>query len=166
MTTTRVPGRVSGRATAVGVAVVVVAFLTGCVDSNPVSTATPTRAPGAASTPTPTANPSSELRPDGNAAANKPFFDSVNTEFNAANGMSDGRSIIDNLVSKGFVKADMEVTYDTTALEIPVDLIVFSVRIKGDCLIGQFDATGYTSLQAPLLGTGTCLVGVSRPIDW
>lgn len=90
----------------------------------------------------------------------------MNTQFNVAHGMSDGQSIINNLVSNGFVKADMEVTYDTTALDIPVDSIVFSVRIKGECLIGQFSAAGYSSLQSSLLGTGTCLVGTTRPIDW
>lgn len=120
-------------------------------------------------TPTPTSTSITTkpvLHPDGSAAANKQFFDLVNKEFNAAHGMSDGRSIIDNLVANGFVKTDMEVTFDTTALDIPVDSIVFSVRIKGECLIGQFSGAGYSGIQAPLLGTGTCLIGTTRPIDW
>lgn len=130
----------------------------------PVPTQSESASPSASATPTPKPDPI--LRPDSSAAANKQFFDFVNKNFNAANGMSNGQAIIDNLVANGFVKADMEVTYDTTAIEIPADSIVFSVRIKGECLIGQFSAAGYTSLQAPLLGTGRCLVGVTRPIDW
>jgi hypothetical protein len=141
--------------------------LTGCIGDKPmpVPTSSGSSSSSATSTPEPTET-IPILRPEGNAAANKQFFDYVNKKFNAANGMSSGQAIIDNLVASGFVKTDMEVTFDTTALEIPADLIVFSVRIKGECLIGQFDASGYTSLQAPLLGTGACLVGTTRPIDW
>ena len=145
--------------------VLAVTALAGCVQGAPM----PTPTPSASSSPAPTSTSiptTPELHPEGGAAANKQFFDLVNSEFNAAHGMSDGRSIIDNLVSNGFLKADMEVTPDTTALDIPVDSIVFSVRIKGECLIGQFSAAGYTSQQAPLLGTGKCLVGITRPIDW
>lgn len=145
---------------------VLAAVLAGCVGTTPMPTPTQSESSSATPAPSSTAKPKPELRPDGSAAANKQFFDFVNAEFNATHGMSDGRSIIDNLVANGFVKADMEVTFDTTALDIPADMIVFSVRIKGECLIGQFDASGYVSLQAPLLGTGTCLVGTTRPIDW
>ena len=127
----------------------------------------PTASESASATPSPSATPKRPLlHPESGAAANKQFFDLINKEFFAAYGMADGASIINNLVANGFAKADMEVTYDTTALDIPVDSIVFSVRIKGECLIGQLSAAGYAGIQAPLLGTGRCLVGTTRPIDW
>jgi len=148
-------------AAAAASAAVVLAMLAGCVQGEPMPVPTQTTSSSPTPSPTPTVKPPL-FRPDGSAAANKQFFDYVNKQFNAAHGMADGRSIIDNLVASGFVKGDMEVTYDTTALDIPVDAIVFSVRIKGECLIGQFSAAGYTGLQAPLLGTGRCLVGATR----
>ena len=103
---------------------------------------------------------------NGTAEENKPYFDLVGNAFYAANGMSDGRSIIDNLVAAGFPKQDMEVTPDRTAIDLAADSIIFSVRVKGQCLLGQVSARGYSSSVAPLLGTGGCLIGATRPIDW
>lgn len=146
----------------VGVALVVLA-LVGCVgEPMPVPTYTPT---GSAS---PSAEPDQDpvFHPTGTAAANQQYFDFVNRAWNNAHQMSDGRSIVDNLVAAGFTKADMEVTADTTALNIPVDGIQVSVRIKDECLIAQFSNGGYTGILAAVLGTGKCLVGQTRPIDW
>ncbi len=146
----------------VGVALLVAA-LAGCVgEPMPVPTYTPT---GSA---TPSATPDADpvFRPNGSAAANQQYFDFVNQAWNNAHQMSDGRSIVDNLVAAGFTKADMEVTADTTALNIPVDGIQVSVRIKQECLIAQFSNAGYTGILAPVLATGKCLVGQTRPIDW
>ena len=128
----------------------------------PVPTYEPTGT--ASATPAPDATP--ELRPGESASANKPFFDKVAGDFLFSNGMGDGRAAIDNLVAAGFTKEDMQVTPDTTALGIAVDSLIFSVRIKNECLIGQYSALGYTSIIAPVLGTGACLVGTTRPIDW
>ena len=147
-------------------AAVVTAILSGCGGAPmPV----PTAAPSGSASPTPSPTSTAKipvLRPTGSAAANQQFFDYVNVNWIATHGMSDGRNIVDNLVANGFAKGDMEVTQDTTALDIPVDGIQVSVRIKGECLIGQFSPVGYTGIVAPLLGSGTCLVGKTRPIDW
>lgn len=139
-------------------------MLAGCTAA-PAPTPTPTVPVSA--TPTPTPTPTGPIiRPGASAAANQQFFDKVNTDFNAAHGMSDGKSIIDNLVAAGFRKQDMQVTTDRTSIDLPVDSIIFSVRVKGECLIGQFSSSGYHGLIAPLLGNGLCLVGTTRPIDW
>jgi len=90
----------------------------------------------------------------------------LNTEYFDENGRGDGRSIVDNLVAGGFSKQDMEVTPDSTALGLDADSIVVSVRIKGECLMGQFFDDNYVSSIEPLLGTGGCLVGKTRAIDW
>ena len=147
-----------------GLATAVIVGLTGCVGGAP----TPKPSPSATETrATSTTNaPNPQLRPDGSAAANRQFFDFILADHFAAHPTSDGRSIIDALVLAGFLKADMEVTPDVTAIGIPVDSIVFSVRVKGECLVGQFSAAAYTSVIAPLLGNGGCLVGLTRPIDW
>jgi len=159
---------VSARALAAGAALVLVAGLSACAPSVP--TPVPTTSASSSSTPEPepteTAPPEPALVEDGTAEENKPYFDLVGTNFFATNGMSDGRSIIDNLVAAGFDKQDMEVTPDRTAIDLAADSILFSVRIQGECLLGQVSARGFGSTVAPLLGTGGCLVGATRPIDW
>ena len=160
--------RQSVRTIAIVTAATPVLALTACVGGTPVPTETEA-SPSASGKPTP--EPTSPaggavLRPGESAAANHEFFDQVNEALHATGGMSDGRTIVDNLVNNGFVKTDMEVTFDTTALEIAVDSIQVSVRIDGECLVGGFTPVAYTSVKAPLLGTGKCLIGTTRPIDW
>ena len=43
-----------------------------------------------------------------------------------------------------------------------------AVLFQGRCLIGQYGPAsgGYHSAVRPALGTGGCLVGQTRPIDW
>ena len=57
-------------------------------------------------------------------------------------------------------------TPDTTAVGLEADNIQFSVRMNNTCLVGQSGNVGYHSLAAPILSTGTCLVGNTRAIDW
>lgn len=158
----------SVRTIAIASAAAAVLALTACVGGTP--TPVPTESDSTSSaTPSPTASApagGAVLRPGGSAAANHEFFDQVNETLHATAGMSDGRTIVDTLVNSGFVKSDMEVTFDTTALEIPVDSIQVSVRINGECLVGGFNPAAYTSVKAPVLGTGKCLIGTTRPIDW
>lgn len=152
-----------GAALALTIAAVIA--LSGCVAQEPEPTATPTAE--ASNTPEPDATPTGPiLRPGEAAAGNRQFFDMLNNESFDANGRGDGRSIVDKLVENGFEKQDMEVTPDATAIGLAADSIVVSVRIKGECLIGQFTADNYSSSIEPLLGTGSCLVGKTRPIDW
>lgn len=149
----------------IGLALVTAVALGSCATSTPEPTATPTSE--ASSTPEPTATPTGPiLRPGEPAAANRQFFDMLNTEYFDANGRGDGRSIVDNLVDNGFNKQDMEVTPDATAIGLQADSVVVSVRIKGECLLGQFLPKSYVSSIEPLLGTGGCLVGKTRAIDW
>jgi hypothetical protein len=143
----------------------VVLGLTGCM-GGPAAAPTPAPVPTVEPTPGSTEPAGPELRPGDTAAANQQFFDKVNTDFFAAHGFADGRSIVDNLIASGFRKQDMELTPDRTAIDLAADSIVFSVRVKGECLVGQFSAAGYRGVIAPLLGTGGCLVGTTRPIDW
>lgn len=151
--------------TAVVVAGLAIAALAGCVQMG-VPTPIPTYTPSPAATGSPTPDAGPVLRPGDTAAANKQFFDAVNAAFYAARGKSDGKSIIDNLVVSGFRKQDMEVTPDQTSIGEPADSIVFSIRVKGECLVGQFGGAGYRGIVGPILSTGSCLVGNTRPIDW
>lgn len=148
------------------VAALATGVLAGCVSEGemPVPTYSPSSSPSPSPTATPEPDP--EYRADGTAAQNQRFFDHVNGQYQASNGMGSGQTIVDNLVAQGFDKAAMEVTYDSTAIGLVADSIIVSVRIGEECLIGQFSAAAYSGIRAPVLGTGRCLVGDTRPIDW
>ncbi len=62
----------------------------------------------------------------------------------------------------------MQLTVDTTTIGLKANSIQFSVRLNGGCLVGQNGqgSGGYQSEVTPLLATGNCLVGDTRPIDW
>jgi hypothetical protein len=155
----------------VGVALVL--GTTGCTFAGAAPTASPPSGTPSASVepqpeprPTPTAAPA--LRPALSASENLTFFDSVNLAVVAANGSAGGRDFIDALAAAGFDRAAMEVTADTTTIGDPSDSIQFAVLFQGECLVGQFGPAsgGYHSAVRPALGTGGCLVGQTRPIDW
>jgi len=131
---------------------------------DPGPTARPTSTPSGTATPTPEPDP--VLVPTGDAEANLPYFDLVNKRLLDTVPTPNGQQLVENLVAAGFAKADMEVTPDTTVGSEAASTIQFSVRANGSCLIGQTGAAGYNALAAPLLGTGKCLVGKTRAIDF
>lgn len=163
---------VSASILAAGVAVLLT--LTGC-SGETTSTSSPSApATRAVASPTPTspATPATPavigLVPGGTAEQNLPYFDQVNRATLAANPDAKGRDFIDALVAAGFQKSDMQVTVDTTTIGLKANSIQFAVRMGDTCLIGQngADAGGYWSQAVPVLPTGTCLIGQTRPIDW
>ena len=147
-----------------GLAVAMVA-LVGCTPAQP---APDTPRPTASASPDagPTAAPDPELVPAGDAAANLAYFDFVNSRLRATAPAPNGQQIVENLVAAGFVKTDMEITPDVTVGKEAAESIQFSVRINGSCLVAQTGGAGYNAIAAPLLGTGKCLVGTTRPIDF
>jgi hypothetical protein len=146
------------------VAVLAIAMLTGCVAAKPTPTPTSSAAAGSGTATAAPAGPAINLA--GTAAQNKAYFDQVNQKLIAAGGDLTGRPFIDNLVAAGYQKVNMEVTPDRTAVNLAADNIQFSIRFGTTCLIGQYGNVGYTSYYTKTLGTGRCLVGTTRPIDW
>ena len=150
-----------------GAALAAVLTLAGCVPGAPTPVPTATVAePSATPTPTPTASALPDLVEGGTAKENQPYFDRINLYYFNANDMGTSRGIVDNLVAAGFRKQDIEITPDHTSIDLKADSIIFSVRLKGECLIGDFTATTIKSMVAPLLGTGGCLIGKTLTIDW
>jgi len=144
---------------------VLVLALAACTAApGPEPTARATSTPSGTATPTPEPDP--VLVPTGDAEANLPYFDLVNKRLLDTVPTPNGQQLVENLVAAGFAKADMEVTPDTTVGSEAASTIQFSVRANGSCLIGQTGAAGYNALAAPLLGTGKCLVGKTRAIDF
>jgi hypothetical protein len=149
--------------------------LAGAVLLVSVAACSPTPSPTASSPsaqssarPIPTATPAAELRPELSADENLPYFDAVSLGVIAANESAGGRDFIDALVAAGFDRSQMEVTADRTTLDLQADSVQFAVLFQGECLVGQYGSAsgGYHSAVRPALGTGGCLVGETRPIDW
>ncbi len=138
--------------------------LVGCVPQ-PDETATPTASASSSATADPGAD-DPELIEGGTADDNLPYFTRVVEDRVAEGGDLGGRAFIDALAEGGFPKADMEVTPDRTSVDLAADSIQFSVRFGGACLIGQYGSNTATAVTAPILSTGRCLVGRTRPIDW
>lgn len=122
-------------------------------------------APG---TPAPTTSAAPALMPDASADENLPFFASVVDGVWGSGVGTQGRAYIDALVAAGFDKAAMQVTHDTSTVGNEAESIQFSVLWDAQCLIGQVgSATGEPfATVVPALGSGGCLVGATRPIDW
>lgn len=160
------------RTTATGAALaalVGVIVLAGCVPSTPTPVPTqsgPTQSSSGSTAPTPTSTAPAEpvLVEGGTAEQNQPYFDKVNLAFFAANGTGSSTGIVDNLVTAGFRKQDIEVTINRTSIDLDVDSRIVSIRLKGECLLGDFQASGYKSIVAPILGTGGCLIGTTVPL--
>lgn len=151
--------------------VLVASALAACVStpSPPVTNSPHTSSSSPTPTVTPTPTPTvPALDTTGTAADDKAYFDQVNRAVLAKNPAAVGRDFIDALVAAGFEKADMQLTVDTTTIGLKANSIQFSVRINGGCLVGQNGegSDGYQSVVTPLLSTGNCLVGDTRPINW
>jgi hypothetical protein len=153
---------VRGSVAFAGVAFAGVLALAGCVPSAP--TPVPTTV-FISPTATPTVPPGPQLVEGGTAEENQAYFDKVNQDYIAVNGSGVSLNLVENLANAGFRKQDMQVTADHTSIDLQADSIVLSVRLKGQCLIGDFQASGYKSIITPLLGTGGCLIGTTVPIQ-
>ncbi|MGA0566219.1 DUF6993 domain-containing protein [Rathayibacter sp. KR2-224] len=104
--------------------------------------------------------------PKGTAKENLGYFDYVNNHTIASNKNPSAQQFVDALAAAGFSKANMQMTADTTTVNLTPGSVQFSVLINGGCLIGQFgqDIGGYHSVVAPVLATGKCLIGDTVPI--
>jgi hypothetical protein len=149
------------------VAIAVLCATAGCVQAQqgptPLATAATSQSPGPTAA---TSKPPPTLDATGDAASNLAYFTYVVRQLVRKNKNPNGRQIVDHLVAAGFEKKAMQVTADKTAVGLDVDGIEFSVLINKSCLIGQTGNVGMHTLATTMLGTGKCLVGKTRAIDW
>ena len=140
--------------------------LSGCAVSAPVPTTAPPSSPPPTIDPgvevVPTAAP--QLRPGGTAEQNKLYWDAAIQDYSGRFGLGSTQTMIDQLANWGFDPAATEITYDSTAIGTGVDSIEVSVRFGDECLLATVRNGRYTTALMPVLGTGTCLVGETRPV--
>jgi len=150
---------------ATSIAVVLVASLAACAPDDRESLFEPTpTATSDAPVPTPTVAPSFD--PALSAVENQPYFDTVMRALIHEDQTPGGKKVVNALVAAGFDKRAIEVTFDKTAVDLVADSLQFSVQINGGCIVGQYGNVKYLSVIAPVLGSGKCFVGKTRPIDW
>jgi hypothetical protein len=142
-------------------ALVLAAALAGCSSPAPAPTTPP---PVAVETPT-SAPTQSAYDPDATADENLRFFDAAVEPLTDTKNLPAGEDVIDALVDVGFDRTTMELTPDKTAIGLDADSIEFSVKINGQCIIGQFGSFGYRSIVAAILATDTCLVGKTVTLE-
>ena len=152
---------------ALPLAVAVIAVLAGCVQG-PASVPTPLPTPVPSSSSTAAAIPT--YNPTGTASDNLAYFNKVGDELFASSqagaASTQGELIVNWFVAHGFDKKDMEVTPDKTSIGLAAWNIDFSVRFGKTCILGQAGNVGFQSSVLPILATGKCLIGQTRPIDW
>lgn len=136
----------------------------GAQQAGPATSAPAQGGGGAAATAT--GGPAPSFVPGGSAEENRAWFDHVNQQTLAADPKAGSHALVDALAAAGFAKADMQVTYDRTSVDLEADYVIVSVQLGGQCLIGQRAPGGYASEIAAPLSHGSCLIGETQPIDW
>jgi len=157
VTTSRAARSPSGRVPSVLVGLAAVALLVGCT-SAPEPVPTPT--------PAPEATGPVGLTPDSSVDEARVVFDRTVQALLEGDGVPGGRDVVDALVAAGFDKGSLQVTPDSTWTDRGADSVQFSALWAGSCLVGQVAGDSYAAQTAPVLGTGACLVGTTRAIDW
>jgi hypothetical protein len=151
-------------ALALSSASVVALALAGCMapTTSGHPSAVPTPSPGSTNSSIPVYNAK------GTAQQNLAYFRLVGHALldNNPSANAHGETIVNWFVAHGFNKADMEVTPDKTSIGLAAWNIEFSVKINNGCIIGQAGNVGFQSFVGPVLSTGKCLIGQTRPITW
>jgi hypothetical protein len=156
-------------AVALALCTVAVLLLAGCVQSPP-KAAPPTVTVTPSPTPSSTASAIPTYDANGTASDNLAYFNKVGKAlFSSSQGAAastQGELIVNWFVDHGFDKSNMEVTPDKTSIGLAAWNIDFSVRFGKTCILGQAGNVGFQSSVVPVLATGKCLVGQTRPITW
>lgn len=108
--------------------------------------------------------------PDGTAEDNLPYFTEVIRKYTASDQPITGKPVAQAVIDAGFDPAMIQFSFDQTKTGLEADNIFVSVRIGGDCLIGQL-VTGdrtFVAKNEPVVGPNSdlCLIGVTRAVDW
>lgn len=161
----------ASRASVVLVVAAAIAALVSACSTTPAPSgapAEPTSTPPAASAPAaPSGDPApvASFDPAADADANRPAVEAALAPLASAGGIPAGRAVADALIAAGVPSDAVQVTADETAIGLPVDALLFSVLVGESCVLGQFDDGGFTTTTAPVLATGSCLVGATASLD-
>lgn len=137
--------------------------LSACSGSAPTAPTSDGSVPSAQAE-TPSESPAATGPEPGSAEALLARFQAALTEADAASDAPDGDSVVEALVAAGFDRSTIERTSDVDSVGGAVTLLEVAVQTSDACLIGQVGDGTPTSMIAPVLGTGRCLVGATVPV--
>ena len=140
--------------------------LAGCVAGGTPSGISPSPSPSTSASTTPVTKGPPKLVPNGTAEQNVAYFRLIGHRLLDHHQDLKGKAIIDGYVRAGFDKKNMELTPDKTSIGLDAWNIEWSVRFGDSCIIGQAGNTRFQHFVGPVLSTGTCLFGTTRPITW
>lgn len=158
-------GARAGAVATIGATALAVALLGGCAAPAPAPTSAVPK-PTRSATPTPAPTIPLVVTPDMPADKARDVFDAVNGRTLSRNPKALGPDFVAALQAAGFPRAQLEVTADTTSVGLEAGSIQFAARWGTVCFLGQNGAGsgGYRSQTVPVLATGKCLIGATRPL--
>jgi len=116
--------------------------------------------------PTPEAEFVPEFFAKGSALENQPFVDYVvGQALDDSENKRAGAAVAQALQGAGINRELLELTPDTSLIELPVDSVTIAIRFGDDCVIGQWGTDWYVSQVEPVLATQKCLLGETVSLD-
>jgi hypothetical protein len=102
----------------------------------------------------------------GGARENQPHIDYLLQKALADSGSEvEGTAMVDVLVSGGYGLENMELTPDSSLIELPADSTSLAVKFDGECVITQWGTDWYASSVEPTIAGDRCLLGETVSLD-
>jgi len=102
----------------------------------------------------------------GSARENQPHIDWVIETARAESGTRvPGLEAVSILEASGYPRSAMELTPDSSLIELPADSTSLAVRFEGECVVAQWGSDWYASAVEPVLVGDKCLLGETVSLD-
>ncbi|MCD7100829.1 DUF6993 domain-containing protein [Pseudoclavibacter sp. 13-3] len=101
--------------------------------------------------------------PGGTAEQNLPAFQALLQPLTKDDKVPTTQSVVDAVHSVGVTSDQMQVTPDHTPKDLDADSLSISVKIKEQCLVGQYHRGRFEAVVAEPIN-GACLVGSTVPL--
>lgn len=152
-------------------ALALVAALAACTQTlhssvaSPSPSASPARTVAAAPSPSP--RPPAATRSSAGGVEALPLsaavalFDRAAQSVIKTDASAQGPAFVKALISAGFPPSVIEVEASVTTIGLTPGSVMWSVKLHGDCVIGQYGPSsgGYHAVVEPPISTGRCLIG-------
>jgi hypothetical protein len=102
----------------------------------------------------------------GSARENQPHIDWVIETARAESGTRvPGLEAVSILEASGYPRSAMELTPDSSLIELPADSTSLAIRFEGECVVAQWGSDWYASAVEPVLVGDKCLLGETVSLD-
>lgn len=102
----------------------------------------------------------------GTARENQPHVDWVIQAARAASTTRvAGRDVVTLLEASGYLREAMELTPDSSLIELPTDSTSLAIRFGSECVVAQWGSDWFASSVEPVFTGATCLLGETVSLD-